>query len=694
MNHHSREVLIVFSIVFLLIPWFNSSIATASDGFDLVSHFECDPLGNVRDLIVQGDYAYIAAGGTGFHVLDLSDMSNIHEIGHLNLNISEFLSSGYQLLQGDQMAVQGDLAVVTGIDQKNYFIDISNPKNPTVITSCIPSIPNRQILIKDTLVIMEDDLGLSFYNISSPENPILLNQIDILSEFDDRRPFNYPNIIDLELYECYLVVLMDMYGIKVFNINDPRNINEISTLQILWDEEYYSWYATDIEIDENKAYIFCQDDSVEVYDLTDLQNIDRIGYYNIGSSIYHGTVRNDTLIACGISDSIRIIDFTNVEMPEIILTKHYNATLYQLKRYDSRLYLAFENSAITVNDCSSLSTPKEISRYSPGGLLMDIAVIGSYGYLLQENAGIRILDLHDPLTPFETGTLTKYTDPKCIEIEGDYAFVANGVDGFHIYDVSNPENPIERGDYMPGSFMAFDPQVIDVAVVDSVAYLACLTGGLVILDVSNPDSPEMISTIPPPGGQTSEVQAVSVVDGVAVLFVDDTAAFLFDVSTPQYPVELENSNLDARYIVGDGDPYVFGYGFTFHTYNLSDAGSGFPALSDLSVAPWYATDMEYADDRVLMTNGGQGFSVISVVDPLNPVIAYQSLSGFGYARGLDYENGYVYIVDSYGEATTSKTVSSGSSNSLKIYKDNSTGVDDGSQSLPKVFTIQQVYPNP
>ncbi len=80
---------------------------------------------NVVTVFASGSYAYVAGENT-FHVIDVSDTANLHEVGSCQLSSSRWV---------EDMYVSGSYAYVTlGFDGLKV-VDISNPTNPHIIGS-------------------------------------------------------------------------------------------------------------------------------------------------------------------------------------------------------------------------------------------------------------------------------------------------------------------------------------------------------------------------------------------------------------------------------------------------------------------------------------------------------------------------------------------------------------------------------
>ena len=124
-----------------------------------------------------------------------------------------------------------------------------------------------------------------------------------------------------------------------------------------------------------------------------------------------------------------------------------------------------------------------------------------------------------------------------VVLSGDYAYLAGGTGGLRIIDVSEPHNPVEIGTLdTPG-------QAMDVAVQGDYAYVADhYQGGLRVIAVSEPSAPWEVGSYDTPGHAL----------GVAVLgpyaYVADywEGLRVIDVSVPTAPTEVGFIDLPER----------------------------------------------------------------------------------------------------------------------------------------------------
>ena len=125
-----------------------------------------------------------------------------------------------------------------------------------------------------------------------------------------------------------------------------------------------------------------------------------------------------------------------------------------------------------------------VVRYNPGGLLdgaLNLTITGHYAYICCDR-GLVIVDIEDPFKPRLVRVVSSgLASPRAVEVQFRYAFVCD-LDGIKVLDVTDLENP---------RHVANVPmrEAKSIYVARTYAYVAAGSGGLKILDVTNPERP-------------------------------------------------------------------------------------------------------------------------------------------------------------------------------------------------------------
>ena len=146
---------------------------------------------------------------------------------------------------------------------------------------------------------------------------------------------------------------------------------------------------------------------------------------------------------------------------------------------------------------------------------------GMLALLLSGEAAAQI-ELVGQLEPSSTA---EYGD---VWAEGDYAYLGTrGFEGVFIIDISDPSIPHVAANYLPSR--GFAPQ--DVKVQNGLGFFAMNSGGVDIVDLSDPTQPEFISHI--------NTGAHNVfIDNHLLYTTSNSFTRVYDVSDPANPVLL------------------------------------------------------------------------------------------------------------------------------------------------------------
>ena len=136
-----------------------------------------------------------------------------------------------------------------------------------------------------------------------------------------------------------------------------------------------------------------------------------------------------------------------------------------------------------------------------------------------------------------------------VAVSGGYAYVADDSGGLVVVDVSDPANPTWVGSYDPTN------HAYDVAVSGNYAYIADRKEGLVVVDVSNPTNPTYAGNY----NTSGNARGVAVSGDYAYIADGDYGVVVVDVSNPTNPTYAGSYNTSgyAHGVVVTGD-YAYG----------------------------------------------------------------------------------------------------------------------------------------
>ncbi len=223
-----------------------------------------------------------------------------------------------------------------------------------------------------------------------------------------------------------------------------------------------------------------------------------------------------------------------------------------------------------------------------------------------------------------------------VDVYGDYAYIAAGSAGMQVVDVSNPLSPFIA------SSLNTNGTAVDIRVDGQYAYIADASG-LVIMDVSNPLIPLWVASVSTPG----IAQDVMVSGNYAYLAAGLSGLQVIDISNPVQPVLV--GSLGGLGWLGNavgvdvsGTTAVLGAGNFVYTIDVSNPAAP-TVLGSVSVGS--IKDLVVRDNTVYTAAYTSGFHLIDITIPTVPVIL-GSVGGSKFvSRDVELNRGKAYFAE-------------------------------------------------
>lgn len=516
-------------------------ILDVSDPYNPINVGHINTGGIVREVFFKDNYAFVANDRSGLLILDVSDPKNSVQTSHLTLN------------RIYSVFAYGSYAYVCDYNDGLVIVDISDPENPLQVSQFDPSNGIgylwRVTVVESYAFLVDNNSGLYILDVSNPENPVQLSYLELY------------DISDIEIKNQYAYVIIRGSGLKVIDISDPENPAIIGNINLRLS------YTRDLFIKDNSAYITDDTAGLMKVDISDPENpylvwqYDANRYYAYDVYVY----QNKAFVADNFGELL-IIDVSNPANPVQIGTTNQHLSPVAVQVKDNYAYLS-SGGRLDVVDISNPTNPEKVGSFGIYGIAWGFFISDSYAYVPSydynsQTSYFYILDVSTPTQPIQTGKIEISDYIWDVFVENAYAYVA-ARNGLYVIDVSNPQLPNKvgnlelnyaRGLYILDNFLyvanssgvfIYDindpasPSFIgqtwgfadDVFVIGNYAYVANLSMGISIWDISNKAAPTKLSEY-----QTNGMAYSIFVDGNYAYVADDyNGLVIFDVSDPYNP---------------------------------------------------------------------------------------------------------------------------------------------------------------
>ena len=336
----------------------------------------------------------------------------------------------------------------------------------------------------------------------------------------------------------------------------------------------------------------------------------------------------------------------------------------------------------------------------------DLYLAGGHALMGDFRGIVHIVDISDPAAMRKVGEVRTPGSAVDIKVAGDLAAIGvqsfTGEFGLLLLDISDPASPVELSRLEEKGWGG----VHNLFIQGERVYLAhSYTPGLTIVDISDPAEPQVSGVWRKEGGFSNIVHDVFVRGRLAVLSDIQSGLVLLDLADPDAPELLAElpfaEGLHSAWAEGD---YLYcnqefgGWERRLHVVDISDPrqprlvhsfGIGPPPQGDILGPhnPWVRDGLLY------WAYYDAGLRVFDLTDPARPVeVAYHTYPGSAWSA-QPHDDGLVYVADGTVGIQAFRLDREGIADRAALRSD--TSVDDTrEEARPAAFSLGQNFPNP
>jgi hypothetical protein len=252
-----------------------------------------------------------------------------------------------------------------------------------------------------------------------------------------------------------------------------------------------------------------------------------------------------------------IINVANPNNPKFIseVTYGLRGYSYKIAKKDSIIYLAAGGFGVSIVNVSNPLNPvitPEIRAIAPA---KNFHIMGNYLFTAVSEEGINITKISNPAYPDirQTFFVPGYAQAVCTSADSNFLFIASGEVGFTIFNISDFQDGYN--DYPLVGWLDTPGFAEDVTIHPDlpVAFLACGTGGLVIVDYSDTANVTIVGSYAA-GGYAKEVVYK---ENKVYLTTELRGLQIFDVTNLYSPARIGTVETKFAMAVVVGNKYVY-----------------------------------------------------------------------------------------------------------------------------------------
>jgi hypothetical protein len=371
-----------------------------------------------------------------------------------------------------------------------------------------------------------------------------------------------------------------MNTLSVLSVDDPAAVTQVGSVLLKGG-------PCALAIRDTIAYLGIYYYGVQIVDFSTPSRPVVVGECAADDGARECAVSGEYAYVVGTQSSLAVVDISVPYAPQVLgeLTVSYAqpSCVVVLGQY---LYV-ISGSYLTITDVSDPHAPVAVGAGVYVGRSVDMVAIADYLYVARDlNGPLLVLNVSDPAQPVIADSLETVSGVEAICPSGSFAYIVDA-SAVHVLDVSDPGVPAVLGSCQMWPY-SYGYGGHALSARGTQLYWTCSDdpreGALIILDISDPASPESLAVYP---------------------------------------------RVDARQVVvGDGYAWVHGYEQRVVCSEVKEPSRSLKVSEYESSAP--VTDMTLGDpDRLYLAIEGGGFEILDVSDPQYPVLLglYDSTRG-------------------------------------------------------------------
>jgi len=418
------------------------------------------------------------------------------------------------------------------------IVDVSDPASPTQVGQYAISGGAEDLVLAPPYLFVASGNGLAMIDILDPTNPSSIGFIPLSS-----RVFAVDAVGSL--------VLAGTQNLEVISFANPAAPVTLASYP-------QPSTVTDVEADGTLVYVCDFERGLSVLDLSD-----PLAPVLVGSQ---GTLHNALclsvdapLVMTGDTSGLSVFDATNPVSVSRSGRLELDGSIAALALSNDNLFIADQSRGLVSVRIDPIHGPVEVGRLEVAGGLRALELSGEHLYAAADDVTLRVIDISDPAHPDESARIDFAGEAQGVALIGDHACVITRLGTTYgrlfVAGIESPSSP--EGIGMLGMETSYPTAIATDGVY---AYLSDWEEGLLIVDLADPVSPHIISSVDTPG----HARDVHVQDSYA--YVASGKSFqVIDIADPTEPFVLGGVQLpsEAKRLAVRGN----------HVY-VSTAGSG------------------------------------------------------------------------------------------------------------------------
>jgi hypothetical protein len=602
---------------------FAATMAGLPDGAATADNYVPEPGGLTRDTTAAGIAAWKATNQRAWEA-----MRRAEQDGADTLELVGRWPFGGALRVRPSWNVASDSIVYMTDGSGIRVLDVSNPSRPQMIgqANCRGILDGQMengtgFVSRDTFLYVAymRTRGLQIFSVADPTRPYELGDLPLSGD---------PTGVALK--DSFIIVVGWDSVLRVINVANPHNPREVASL-LLPD------YGLGVDIKGNYAFVGCAHAGLVSVDISNplnpLQRGQVAGFTGIW--VVCDTTRQLAYVAGG-AGGLHIINIADPSSLSRISTLATTPTIDVFKA-DTFLYLtgstAYQSNFYVVSIADS-AHPRLVGQSLTDGWSFSACALSpfSYAYTCDGWEGLHVISLANPASPQVDTAMLGAWGSQDLAVQDSLVFLANYWAGLKVISLASPQEPVEVGALDSANMT---PYIGAIAVRDSFAFTMWQDGPgnqyFRSLDITDPRNPV------PSGTSLTLWEAKAIILRDTFAFVAEDYKFeVYNIAHPRQPVRIGSCDLTTSagsMCLRDSLAFIAP---NLHIVNVSDPAHPVLLSTSNSNSAGVVVKDTFAYCRAVTS-----LEVWSVADPTGPRLL-TTVPALAWGGAIDIQGSVVY----------------------------------------------------
>lgn len=451
-NGSARDIAVQGDYVYVTGMYNIMTIVDVSDPWHPQVAAEIGPGHSGYGIDVFGDYAVVTSGG--LHIVDISNPAIPMVVGTMNnpgsittgvavvdrtayvgdrnqgLLVVSFSNPVDPIIVGSlgspvtrgEVAVAGDLVVLSTSEFQMQTIDVSDPTAPTAVGSVKVRAGLFHLDLRDDIAYLPAVDGLRLMDVSNPSNPPFMGSLEL------------PGWAQASEIVGEYAFVANGNGMLTVDVSDPEQPHVIGGVDTPGS-------ARDIGLSGNYAFIADFGDGLQIVDISDPAQPVLVATLPVESSAMGVCVRGRHAFVTDRYYGLRVVDISHPRHPRISGSLALPGQVWEISVSGRTVFVTGQLDGLHVIDASVPSHPRLLSRIEVDGSVCDAVMANGFALVATYQGTIRVFDMMRPVTPVLTGEARISSYARSLAVAGDFVYVG-GDRGVEVVDIRDPHDPV------------------------------------------------------------------------------------------------------------------------------------------------------------------------------------------------------------------------------------------------------------